>query len=90
MSKKPKYVVNRNEEDAIWVRHYSEIDDAVETEVDFSYEKIENELAALTNTSQLKEIKLYQLVTVRGMILIDKNERLFRRRLWHHSNYLME
>ena len=70
-----KYVVNRNEKDAIWVRDYSEIDDAVETEVDFSYEKIENELAALTNTSQLKEIKVYQLVTVRGMILIDKNER---------------
>lgn len=70
-----KYVVNRNKKDAIWVRDYSEIDDAVETEVDFSYEKIKNELAALSNTSQLKEIKVFQLVTVRGMILIDKSER---------------
>ena len=70
-----KYAVNRNEKDAIWVRDYTEIDDAVETEVDFSYEKIENDLAALTNTSQLKEIKVYELVTVRGMILIDENER---------------
>ena len=32
-------------------------------------------MAVLTNTSQLKEIKVYQLVTVRGMILIDENER---------------
>jgi len=31
-------------------------------------------LAALTNTCQLKEIKVYQLVMVRGMILIDKHE----------------
>ena len=70
-----KYAVNRNEKGAIWVRVYTEIDDAVESEVDFSYEKIENDLAALTNTSQLKEIKVYELVTVRGMILIDENER---------------
>ena len=69
-----KYVVNQNQKDAIWVRDYSEIDEAVETEIDFSYEKIKNELAALTNTSQLKEIRVYQLVTVCGMILID-NER---------------
>lgn len=69
-----KKTYNRNEKDAIWVRDYTEIDDAVETEVDFSYEKIENELDAFTNTNQLKEIKVYQLVTVRGMMLIDKNE----------------
>ena len=70
-----KYVVNRNKKDAIWFRDYSEIDDAIETEVDFSYEKIKNELAALSNTSQLKEIKVFQLVMVCGMILIDKSER---------------
>ena len=70
-----KYAVNRNEKEAIWVRDYTEIDDVVETEVDFSYEKIENDLADLTNTIQLKEIKVYELVTVRGTILIDENER---------------
>ena len=48
-----KYAVNRNEKEAIWVRDYTEIDDAVETEVDFSYEKIENDLAALRILTQV-------------------------------------
>ena len=69
-----KYAFKRNEEDAIWVREDIEIDDADETQVDFSYEKIENDLTALTNTSELKETKVYQLVTVRGMILLDEDE----------------
>jgi len=70
-----KYTLNRNEKDAIWVRDHTDIDDAIETEVEFSYKKKENDLAALTNTSQLNEIKVYQLVTVRGMIVIDEKER---------------
>jgi len=31
-----KYAVTRNGKDAIWIRNYSKIDDAVETEIDFS------------------------------------------------------
>lgn len=70
-----KYAINRNEKNTIWVRNYTDIDDALDTEVEFSYNKVESGLAALTNTSQLKEIKVFELVTVRGMILIDENER---------------
>ena len=64
-----KFVPHPSEKDVIWVNKNTEIDDARDTEVNFSFRKIENETAAITTTKDVAEIKVNQIVTIRGLLL---------------------
>ena len=69
-----KFVPHESEEDVIWVNKNTEIDDARDTEVDFSFRKIENETAATTTTKDVADIKVNQLVTIRGLLLFGEKK----------------
>ena len=64
-----KFVPHLSEKDVIWVNKNTEIDDAGGTEVNFSFRKIENETAAITTTKDVAEIKVNQIVIIRGLLL---------------------
>ena len=69
-----KFVPHPSEKDVIWVNKNTEIDDARDTEVNFSFRKIENETAALTTTKDVAEIKVNQIVTIRGLLLFGEKK----------------
>lgn len=62
----------QNLSDVIWENKNTEIDDAQDTEVDFSFRKIENETAAITTTKDFTEMKVNQLVTIHGLLLFGE------------------
>lgn len=69
-----KFVPHPSEKDVIWVNKNTEIDDARDTEVNFSFRKIENETAALTTTKDVAEIKVNQIVTIHGLLLFGEKK----------------
>ena len=68
-----KFVPHPSEEDVIWVNKNTEIDDARDTEVNFSFRKI-NETATITTTKDVAEIKVNQIVTIRGLLLFGEKK----------------
>ena len=69
-----KFVPHPSEKDVTWVNKDKEIDNAQDTEVNFSFRKIENEKAALTTTKDVAEIKVNQIVTIRGLLLFGEKK----------------
>ena len=69
-----KFVPHPSEKDVIWVNKNTEIDDARDTEVNFSFRKIENETAAITTTKDVADIKVNQIVTIRGLLLFGEKK----------------
>ena len=69
-----KFVPHPSEKDVIWVNKSTEIDDARDTEVNFSFRKIENETAAITTTKDVADIKVNQIVTIRGLLLFGEKK----------------
>jgi len=69
-----KFVPHPSEKDVIWVNKNTEIDDAQDMEVNFSFWKIENKTAATTTTKDVAEIKVNQIVTIRGLLLFGEKK----------------
>ena len=69
-----KFVPHPNEKDVIWVNKNTESDDARDTEVNFSFRKIENETASITTTKDVAQIKVNQIVTIRGLFLFGEKK----------------
>ena len=69
-----KFVPHPGEKDVIWVNNNTEIDNARDTEVNFSFRKIENETVAITTTKDVADIKVNQIVTIRGLLLFGEKK----------------
>lgn len=69
-----KFVPHPSEKDVIWVNKNIGIDDTRDTEVNCSFRKIENETAATTTTKDVAEIKINQIVTIRGLLLFGEKK----------------
>ena len=74
LCKLTKFVPHLSEKDVTWVNKDKEIDNAQDMEVNFSFQKIENEKAALTTTKDVAEIKVNQIVTIRGLLLFGEKK----------------
>ena len=68
-----KFSFHATEEDVIWVNAGTQINDALEANVDFSCDTHYNETSLVT-TKDLDEIQVYQTVTIRGMVLFGDNK----------------
>ena len=63
-----KFTYHATEEDVIWVNAATQINHALEANVDFPCDSRNNETPVVT-TKDLEDIQVYQTVTVRGMVL---------------------
>lgn len=67
-----KFTHHPNEKNFVWINQNTNIDDAPETKVNFSY-KESSASAQLATTKDLDDIRVFESVTVRGLVLFCDN-----------------
>ena len=70
-----KFTDHASEENVVWINQGTQIDEASEMNIDFSYEKVDGNQATLClNTQELDAVKVYECVTVCGLVLFGDNK----------------
>ena len=67
-----KFTPHPKEENVVWVNQNTNIDDAPETKVNFSYKET-SASEQLATTKDIENIKVFETVTVRGLVLFGDN-----------------
>ncbi|XP_020904010.1 uncharacterized protein LOC110242371 [Exaiptasia diaphana] len=69
------FAPSASEQNVIWINNNTQINDAIETTVDFSFNASSNSpTAALVTTKDLEKIQIFQAITIRGLIVFGGNQ----------------
>lgn len=69
-----KFSIHASEANVIWVNPNTQINDALETAVDFSKETMTAEQASLCTTRDVEELQIYQSISIKGFVLFGDRQ----------------